>query len=210
MLEQVGRCILINVECSSEIKVLVNDLKKYSDEIFNHSVSVAKVSVFIGSLLKLDKEPIQKIYVAGLLHDYGKLFVPKDILFKCGSLSDSEFKIMRSHVEYGVLALKSRDYLDDEIITAISEHHERIDGSGYPNHSVDISTIGKILAIADVYDALTKTRCYKNRCSTEYTLEQLRLGEGYEFDTRIAEIFIQNEFKLNDYLNSVYTFDIND
>ena len=199
---------MVNLVCNDGVKRLVTQIKNYSDEVYQHSVNVAKVSVFIGILLGLGEEELQKIYNAGLLHDYGKLFIPQSILFKNGRLTDSEFAIMRTHVDCGVLALTDRDCVSKEVLKAISEHHEKIDGSGYPNHVTEISLIGKILAIADVYDALTNTRCYKNRCSVEYTLEQIKLGEGYEFDTESAEAFIHNQDSMLDYFNYKLNFDV--
>lgn len=202
------RCDLVELICNDGVKRLVMHIKNYSDEVYQHSVNVAKVAVFIGCILGLDDKEMQKIYTAGLLHDYGKLFIPQSILFKNGSLSDSEFLIMRTHVNCGVLALTDRECVSEEVLKAISEHHEKIDGSGYPNHVMEISLIGKILAIADVYDALTNTRCYKNRCSVEYTLEQIKLGEGYEFDTESAEALIHNQSSMSDYFNNEFSFDV--
>lgn len=208
MFVPVRRCDLVNLVCNKGVKRLVSHIKNYSDEVYQHSVNVAKISVFIGFILKNDENTLQKIYTAGLLHDYGKLFIPQSILFKNGRLTDSEFLIMRTHVDCGVLALTDRDCVSPEVLRAISEHHEKIDGSGYPKRVTEISTIGKILAIADVYDALTNTRCYKNRCSVEYTLNQIKLGEGYEFDTESSEALINNQKNMLECLNTQLSFDV--
>ena len=147
------------------------------------------------------------IYHASLLHDIGKAAIPDSILIKRGRLTDEEFKIMKTHADHGARTLEAvkRDYPDSHLLNmgiAISRHHhEKWDGSGYPLGLAgeDIPLAARIMAVADVYDALSSVRCYKPAFSHEYSSEVIMQRSGTHFDPEVVNAFIdlQDEFQAN-------------
>ena len=130
--------------------------------LYAHSLNVALISRAIGKWLQLSKEDLNTLTLAALLHDIGKTQIPPEILNKQGKLTDEEFAVIRSHSKLGHKILKNTD-LDLRIKLTALQHHERYDGSGYPRglESDEIDTFASIVAIADVYDAMTAARSYR-------------------------------------------------
>lgn len=141
---------------------ITNDHKLYA-----HSLNVAIYALHIGYLLHYDDEQLFKLGIAALLHDIGKKSIP-DIINKNGSLNDEELKSVRECIELSSSILYANDINDILIHNAINHHQERYDGSGYPNNLIkdDISNFGSILAICDVFDALTTDRPYRKAYAT--------------------------------------------
>ena len=145
------------------------------------------------------------IYHASLLHDIGKAAIPDSILIKRGRLTDEEFNIMKTHSDHGARTLETvkRKYPDSHLLNmgiAISRHHhEKWDGSGYPQglSGEDIPLAARIMAVADVYDALSSIRCYKPAFSHEYSREVIMQKSGSHFDPEVVNAFVdlQDEFK---------------
>ncbi len=129
---------------------------------FEHSVSSAVLMVSFARTLGLDKECIREIGVGALLHDIGKTLVPPEILNKPACLTDEEFVIMRGHVVHSRQLLEGSKGISPVAPGVAAEHHERMDGSGYPNgiKGDEISRYGQMAAIVDVYDAITADRVY--------------------------------------------------
>lgn len=151
----------------------------------------------------IDGEYIKTIYAASPLHDIGKVGVPDDILLKPGKLDADEWLIMKTHTTIGADTLRAVDarHVGNEFIRMgieIAEgHHEQWDGSGYPNgvSGEDIPLSARILALADVYDALTSERCYKKAFTHEVSREIILEGDGQHFDPDIVKAFIETEHK---------------
>jgi len=153
----------------------------------------------------IDSGFTENIYHASPLHDIGKASIPDSILVKRGKLTDEEFKIMKSHADYGARTLETvkRKYPGSTLLTmgiAISRHHhEKWDGSGYPQGLAgeDIPLAARIMAVADVYDALRSVRCYKPAFSHEYSSEVIMQKSGSHFDPDVVNAFIelQEKFK---------------
>jgi putative two-component system response regulator len=149
----------------------------------------------------LDGVYVQMLYLTSPLHDIGKVGIPDQILLKPGRLTPEEFEIMKQHAVIGgstltaaALAYPKAGYLQMARDIAIS-HHEKFDGSGYPNglSGDSIPLCGRIVALADVYDALTTARVYKPEFSHESAKEIILDGRGKHFDPEIVEIFLANE-----------------
>jgi len=171
---------------------LLNVLSQKDMYTFIHSLYVAKFSKQLGELLGWNSLAVTNIALAGWLHDIGKIAIPNEILRKPAQLSNQEYRSIQKHVEYGLHLLQSFDIKND-VITAIAEHHERYDGTGYPFGKAreEISIEGRILAIADAYSAMTIKRVYQSRhLSTAEAVCELKKGKGYQFDPVLVEQFV--------------------
>ena len=150
---------------------------------------------------QIDEEFVQLIYQTSPLHDIGKVGIPDSVLLKPGQLTDSEFEIMKTHTTIGAEALEAalREYPDARFLEMARDialtHHERWDGSGYPHgHSErDIPLAGRLLAVADVYDALTTKRVYKPAFTHEVARNIIVEGKGTHFDPELVEAFLELE-----------------
>ena len=132
-------------------------VKTRDEYTFQHSVAVSALAVTFGRVLELPRDEIKELAMGGLLHDVGKALVPGKILNKPGKLSDDEFAIMKGHVNHGIVLLRKTKGIGEIAFDAVAQHHERYDGSGYPNglKGEQISLYGQMLAIVDVYDDVT-------------------------------------------------------
>ncbi|MCQ2505947.1 MAG: HD-GYP domain-containing protein [Lachnospiraceae bacterium] len=137
-------------------------LRQFNDVIFVHAVNVAMISYILASWIKMPKNELKVLLEAALLHDIGKIQIPQEIVNKPQALTKEEFETMKQHATFGYNILKSKN-VDDRIKLAAFSHHERCDGTGYPLGLTNelISPFAKIIAIADVYDAMTSTRLYR-------------------------------------------------
>ena len=152
------------------------DMLKVSDEYtFKHSVDVATMSMIIGRQYGLDKKEIRDIGIAGLLHDVGKSKIPNSLLNKPGRLDENEFELMKQHSLFGFQILKEKHEFDETIMRGVLQHHEKIDGSGYPLgvSREKIHPYARILAVADIYDALVTERPYKSAFSGREAVEMI-------------------------------------
>lgn len=160
-----------------------------------HCVNVAIYSAMIGIGMRLNHNDLVDLTTAGLLHDIGKRYIPEEIILKPSELTDDEIKYVRMHPYYGEKFL--RDTAMDvplNVIFGIKEHHERLNGSGYPIHmSENISKIAQVIAIADMYDAFTAQRPYHEERSMEDGIKFLRNADG--INKLIAELFITSLLK---------------
>jgi HD-GYP domain-containing protein (c-di-GMP phosphodiesterase class II) len=164
----------------------VQDADEYT---FVHSFNVAVLTGFLtGRIYPGDREYLQRVIMGGLLHDMGKAKIPLDILHKPGPLSAEEFGVMKKHPNYGVaMALKTGIH-DPVIIAVIGGHHEKWSGKGYPKGSkgLDIPEPARISAVADVFDALTAKRVYKNSMSSRNAITMILKDSGVHFDAKVA------------------------
>ncbi len=180
-------------EGSHIIKCLTK-IKTADEYTYSHCANVAIYAMLIAKWLDLPREIIQEVIQAALLHDIGKVKIPTDILNKKGKLSPDEFEVMKKHSMYGYELIKDIDSISQNIKEAVLLHHERIDGSGYPygltGDSIDL--LAKIISVADVFDAMTQNRVYKNKVSPFDAFEMfLTIGKTI-FDSDIVDIFLKN------------------
>lgn len=176
-------------------KVVLSILKKFDYETYKHSLRVANLGVNIARGLEIESVSVEDIYIGGLLHDIGKVTVPVAVLNKEGSLSNKEWRKIKAHPWGGYKMLKSidKEMFKDNIHIAemVLQHHERNDGSGYPLGLVksEISLGAKILAVADVVDAMSSDRPYHKGFSTEKVLLELKEGKGVLYEPLIVDTF---------------------
>lgn len=169
-------------------------LKRFDEYTFYHSVNTALLAMALGRSLGFDRSMIHLAGVGTLLHDIGKMKVPLELLNKPGRFEAHEMEIMKQHVLRGVEVLTSTTGLGSSYIQPALEHHERVNGSGYPHRRShqDISQVGLITAIVDIYDAMTSDRCYhKGRPAHEIIQLLYRLSLDGHLDSTLVQRFIQ-------------------
>jgi two-component system response regulator RpfG len=170
----------------------------------NHLMRMAKYSAMIGQNLGLGAETVHVLQVAAPMHDIGKIGIPDSVLLKEGPLSESEQETMRAHprIGYDILKGSPSKYLSMGAIIALG-HHERFDGSGYPNglHGDDIPIVARVVAVADVFDALVSERPYKHAWPVEEGIEFLKSQRGKHFDPTCVDAFLMDLQKVE----TIYT-----
>lgn len=147
-------------------------------------------SVAIGVEMGLSKKELENLKLAAILHDIGKIGIKDAILLKEGNLSEEEFTIMQNHTIYGAEILNHVKQLKD-IVPGIKYHHEKIDGSGYPDklQGDEIPLIAKIIAVADSFDAMITDRPYRKALTVETALKELKNNAGTQFDFQVVDAF---------------------
>jgi len=170
------------------------DIRILDDYTFAHSVNVCVLSVSTGVVLGYSKLQLQELGIGALLHDIGKMHVPDKILNKPGQLTNSEFDEIKKHSVFGYELLKDHPDISAHAALVTLQHHERFNGAGYPFgiSNDDIHEYSKIVAIADVYDALTADRVYKNAVLPYECVEVIIASSGYQFDPQIVRTFVEN------------------
>ena len=193
-LQGISENILQDIIAQQKNLVQLTDIRLHDTYTFAHSVNVAILSSLLGVLLKLSREEQIKLTLGGLLHDIGKITVPYEILTKAGHLTDDEWSVMQGHPEAGRQRLKKMFPNDTLLSTIALQHHEHIDGSGYPNHlkGEQIHRYGRIVAIADVYDALTSVRPYKRAYTPSVAHRLMATCSPGHFDLDLLKLFFDN------------------
>jgi HD-GYP domain-containing protein (c-di-GMP phosphodiesterase class II) len=157
-----------------------------------HSARVGHAARKLGRAAGLNDEEVGQVGLAGILHDIGKLDVPPPVLAKSGPLTADEWAIIRRHPDAGADMIASLAGGNSPVADAVRTHHERWDGSGYPRglRSEAIPLMGRIIAITDVYDAITHPRCYRGTVFTaEEALLEIMNGAGHHFDPALVRVF---------------------
>lgn len=169
---------------------------EYKDEdTGEHIVRMSRYCALLAEKVGLSKKDVQNILYASPMHDIGKMGIPDNILLKAGKLTDEEFEIIKSHTTIGanILSHAHSDVLKAGCQIALT-HHEKWDGSGYPNglKGEEINIMGRIAGLADVFDALTSSRPYKEPYPIEIALQIIKEGRGKHFDPQLVDIFEQH------------------
>ncbi len=159
-----------------------------------HALDVCIYSLIVAKVMKLSYEDIVILGIGALLHDIGKTKISDNIINKVGMLTGDEFNEAKKHSEYGYQILSKCPQVNSDIIKIVFQHHERCDGSGYPNQlkDKDIHMLSKIVAVADIYDALTSDRVYKKKVLPHEAAEYLLCISNTLIDSQIANVFINN------------------
>ncbi len=162
------------------------------DYTFCHCINVALLSGLIGKWLHCSSEEINELILAGLLHDIGKTQIPMSILQKMGKLSKDEMHLAHLHSTYSYNLLSSVEGLSSDIVFGVLQHHERLDGSGYPGNfsHTKIHRYARIIAIADIYDAMTSDRAYNDKVTPFLAADALACGMFSKLDIGICTTFL--------------------
>jgi len=191
----------------------LTDLRSFDGYTYAHSVNVAVIACVIGFGLNLGNEDLEQLVMSGLLHDLGKLVIPREILNKTTRLTNEEYDIMKTHATISYELIRERWDIPANVKTAVLYHHENVDGSGYPDgmDGEQTTLFTKILHTADVYDALVSKRPYKKPYSPYEACEYLMGGGGIMFEPKIVEALMLcvpfypkgTEVKLSDGRNAI-------
>jgi len=174
--------------------ISVARLKTHDDYSYLHSVAVSALMLALAKQMGLDEYHTHLAGVGGLMHDLGKAFMPLDVLNKPGKLTDAEFERMKNHVVQSKIILLSTPGISPIAVDVAAQHHERFDGSGYPNalSGEAISLHGRMAAIVDVYDAITSDRVYHKGMPPTEALRRLLEWSSNHFEPRLVQAFIRS------------------
>jgi HD-GYP domain-containing protein (c-di-GMP phosphodiesterase class II) len=178
------------IDLNSNLLLNLSHLKTYDLYLFSHVVNVCILAVIIGKELRLNPEELKDLGMAALLHDFGMIQIDRSIYDQSGKLTSEQWVEIKKHPDYAYDMLSEND-LAPEVLQGIQQHHERINGSGYPLglKGPEISQFGKIIAVADVYDACISPRKHRKRFTPYEALKNL-LGDSHLFDIKILKAFI--------------------
>lgn len=192
--DSISDSIMLRINENRDIVGCINQIRRIDEYTYTHCMNVSLLSMLIAKWLKYDIWKVKNIIQAGLLHDVGKTMVAVDIINKTGSLTPEEFGEIKKHPVYGYRMLKQTSNISAEVCTAVLMHHEREDGTGYPVglKSAQIHDFAKIVAIADVYDAMTSDRSYRQKTSPFQVFEFMEDESFGLYNPKILNIFLKN------------------
>lgn len=198
---QISRHIIKEFSTVSEVINYLHLARPLDDYTYSHSLNVSLMSIIIAKWLNLSDEETDELATAGLLHDIGKTKIPQRLLQKPGKLTTSEFEEVKKHTVLGYMMMDSIIDATINMKYSVLMHHEKIDGSGYPIGSLDesIPLFPKIVAIADIYDAMTSNRSYRNRMCPFEVIRNFEMQTFGKLDTRVLTVFLKNI--ANSYVN---------
>ncbi|HHV98543.1 MAG TPA: HD-GYP domain-containing protein [Clostridiaceae bacterium] len=203
-MNEVSHSIFLKINENRDIVGCINQMRKVDEYTYTHSINVSLLCMLIGKWLRYDLSTVRLLVQTGLLHDIGKTKISSDILNKPDKLTDDEMAEVIKHPIYGYKMVEDTAEIDKKVKKGILMHHEREDGSGYPMalKSDQIDSFAKVVAIADIYDAMTSNRVYKQKESPFTVLEYLENESYGVLDTRIVRVFINSiaAYYLGDYV----------
>ena len=185
------------VECLNHDELnpmpIVLSLMPHEYSTHHHSVNVAIFSIILAKTLGFTKEDLLDIAYAGLLHDIGKIRIDRFILLKPTSLEDDEFDLIKRHSEFGLEILQNNGIANQKVLDGVRFHHEKLDGSGYPEklRGIRIPKFARIIGMCDVFDALTTRRTYRSNYSSYEALMVIKQEMAEQFDIRYTDAFIR-------------------
>lgn len=208
-IEQLNRIKEMNMQLDKNLiefaKILLNTISAKDNYTKDHSQNVSKLCVMFANYLNLSEDDVENLRIAALFHDIGKIGIPDNILQKEGKLTDTEYETIKLHPVIGANIFSSTDIFK-HIAPIIVAHHERVDGTGYPNNlkGNEIPYLAKILTICDCFDAMVSKRSYKEKMTIEYAIEQLNKGAGTQFDKELVDSFIKLINEKRDIFEEIY------
>ncbi len=173
--EHVVETMVDSIFRNQDALISLGRIKKMDEYTYVHSMSVCVLMISFGKHLGFEPRQLKEVGVGAMLHDIGKMKVPQDVLNSIDPLTDEQYKLMKSHALHSRVLLEKANGISDIAIQLAAQHHERIDGNGYPDglKGDEISIYGQAAAIADVYDAMTSQRCYQRRFEPTEVLKKL-------------------------------------
>ena len=185
MVESIGR--------SPDALLWLAKLKQADDYSYSHALNVSITLMAFGNFLALSKKQIKEIGLAGLLQDVGKVKLSSDVLLKEGKLSKEEFEYVKKHVDESLSILETTPDISSTVIFLVAQHHERIDGSGYPYaiKNTQIGLLSQMAGLIDTYCAITSHKCYAKGVYHQEALEQIHQLSGKQFSSELVDQLVQ-------------------
>lgn len=176
---------------TGDVNISLCDIKTHDNYTYVHCLDTCIMSAFLGLSLGFNESKLKELGVGAILHDVGKIKISNEIINKNGALTGEEFEEIKKHPTYGHEILKKNMNISNSVLRAVSEHHERFDGKGYPNRLAgnEISKFAKIISICDVYDAVSNDRSYRDRYSPSDAYELILAGSDSLFDCELVKSF---------------------
>lgn len=189
--------VIQEISRNPDIFALFSSVQGRDDYTYQHNVGVGVLSTLIGRWLHMSDAELSVLSLAATLHDIGKLKIPNEILNKPGKLTDEEFNLVKKHTIYGYEMLKETTGANSRITLAALQHHERNDGKGYPLGLKDeqIDSYSKIIAVADIFHAMSSKRPYHEAMPFHVIVDQMRRGSFGALDPHIVSVFLENIVK---------------
>ncbi|SCZ05265.1 HD-GYP domain-containing protein [Alkaliphilus peptidifermentans] len=186
--------IVTRLLSKKNILLYMTDIRGIDDYTFHHSLYVCVYSLVIGVAFEYSRKQLEDLGIGALLHDIGKVVIPSSILKKPWILTGSEYEEIKKHSIEGYNIVKEIEGISEESCIIVRDHHERFDGTGYPHglKGKEIHEYARIVAICDVFDALTSNRIYRERITSHYALEYLIALGNHQFDYDIIKIFLKH------------------
>lgn len=200
-ISQISKHIIKEFNTVSDVINYLHLVRPLDDYTYSHSLNVSLMSIIIGKWLHFSEAEVDEIATAGLLHDIGKTKIPEKLLLKPGKLTSEEFNEIKKHTVLGYMMMDNVNDATLNMKYAVLMHHEKIDGSGYPIGAADkeIPLFPKIVAIADIYDAMTSNRSYRNRMCPFEVIKNFEMHTFGKLDTEVLTVFLKNI--ANSYMN---------
>ncbi len=186
--------LIVKFNESKNVLSCIKQIRTADEYTYNHCVNVSLLAMLIGTWMKMDAQSVKDLVYAGLLHDIGKAKIPLNILNKPGKLTPAEYEVIKLHVAYAKELLAEMPDINSDIIAGVIMHHEREDGSGYllGLKNEQIHPFAKIIAVADVYDAMTSNRVYRDKQNPFDVFEHIRISTYKGLDPNVGLTFLQH------------------
>ncbi|TDF96187.1 HD-GYP domain-containing protein [Paenibacillus piri] len=200
-IEELNRSVIPTIYRAAEFPSLfsvLSGLQAKDDYTYRHNIGVGVISTLIGKWLHLSKDELSLLSTAATLHDVGKIRIDDDILNKPGKYSNKEYEMMQNHTLYGFEIIKRTPNLPPQLALVALQHHEREDGNGYPNglKGGQIEYFSKIVAVADIFHAMTSKRVYKDAMPFYRVVRQMQQDSFGQLDPVICGVFISRMMEL--------------
>ncbi|MDE5416226.1 HD-GYP domain-containing protein [Alkalihalobacterium chitinilyticum] len=191
--------VVEQISLNYDLSTLMNGILCKDDYTYRHNIGVSVLASLLAKWLGYSQDEINTISLGGLLHDIGKLDIPDEVLLKKGPLTNQEYETIKRHPVYGYDILKKSGHFSDEICLMALEHHEREDGKGYPygRAANEIHRYSKIIAIADIFHAMTSDRVYRGQVALYEVLKQMKSEAFGKLDPKMTYLFIQRIMEMS-------------
>ncbi|MDF2593041.1 MAG: metal dependent phosphohydrolase [Clostridia bacterium] len=193
-IHNISKHIMHEFDTLSDVVNYLHLVKPLDDYTYAHSLNVSLMAIIIGKWMGFNEKQLDEIAIAGLLHDLGKTKISQELLSKPGKLTPKEFDEIKKHTVLGFMMVEKAINISPDIKYAILMHHEKIDGTGYPTGATEnqIPLYARIIAVADIYDAMTSNRTYRDKLCPFEVIKDFEMQTYGKLDTEVLSVFLKN------------------